>query len=74
MISIVASLKNIRQGEAVRAFVRLGGEERRGKGSHQIVNLNQVNLSVPHGILKEGLIRHLIKIAGLTEDEFLEAV
>ncbi len=70
----MAALKNIRQREAVRAFVRLGGEERRGKGSHRIVNMNQANLSVPHGILKEGLLRNLIKIAGLTEEEFLEAV
>ena len=68
------SLRNIRQQEAVRTFVRLGGVERRGKGSHRVVNMNSMNLSIPHGILKEGLLRRLIKIAGLTEEEFLEAL
>ncbi len=70
----MGSLSNIRQGEAVRAFVRLGGVERSGKGSHIIVNLNQMNLSVPHGVLKVGLLRHLIKISGITEEEFLDAI
>lgn len=66
------SLHNIRQEEAVKAFVRLGGVERKGKGSHRVVNINGVNLSIPHGILKEGLLRYLIKIAGLTPEKFLE--
>ena len=70
----MGSLSNIRQGEAVRAFVRLGGVERSGKGSHIIVNLHQMNLSVPHGVLKVGLLRHLIKISGITEEEFLNAI
>ena len=66
------SLNNVRQGEAVSAFVRLGGIERRGKGSHRVVNVNGVNLSFPHGILKLALLRHLIKISGFTEAAFLE--
>ena len=70
----MGSLSNIRQREAVGAFVRLGGVERRGKGSHQIVNLNQMNLSVPNGVLKEGLLRRLIKLSGFTEQEFLNAI
>ena len=70
----MGSLVNIRQREAVRAFIRLGGVERRGKGSHLIVNLNQKNLSFPHGVLKEGLLRHLIKLSGFTEEEFLDAL
>ena len=68
------SLKNIRQEDAVKAFVRLGGEERRGKGSHRIVNMNGYNLSVPAGILKIGLLKRLIKLSGTTEGEFLENV
>jgi predicted RNA binding protein YcfA (HicA-like mRNA interferase family) len=68
------SLRDIRQEEALRAFVRLGGVERRGKGSHRVVNLGGMNLSLPHGILKEGLLRHLIKAAGLTVEEFIEAL
>ena len=66
------SLVGIRQHEAVNAFVRLGGTERPGKGSHRVVNLNGMNLSIPHGVLKEGLLRHLIKISGFTSEDFLK--
>ena len=65
------SLKNIRQSEAVRAFVRMGGIERKGKGSHRVVNFGKMNLSFPKGVLKEPLLRHLIKVSGITEEEFL---
>lgn len=65
------SLNNFRQAEVVRSFVRLGGTQRKGKGSHQIVNLNGRNLSVPHGIVKEQLLKHLIKMAGVTEEDFV---
>jgi hypothetical protein len=65
------SLRNVRQREAVRAFVRLGGTERPGKGSHRIVNINRMNLSIPHGILKEGLLRRLIQLSGFTVEDFL---
>jgi len=66
------SLRNVHQGEAVRTFVRLGGIERQGKGSHKVVNINRMNLSVPHGVLKVGLLKHLIRISGFTEEEFLK--
>ena len=65
------SLKNVRQREAVRAFIRLGGIERSGKGSHKVVNMNGVNLSIPHGVLKEGLLRRLIQLSGVTVEDFL---
>ena len=64
----------MKQSDAVRAFVRLGGMERAGKGSHRVVNLNGRNLAIPYGTLKEGLLRHLIKTAGLTPDDFLKAL
>ena len=66
-----SSLRNVRQREAVRAFVKLGGIERRGKGSHRVVNINQMNLSIPHGVLKEGLLRRLIQLSGFTVEDFL---
>lgn len=66
------SLRDVRQIEAVRAFVRLGGIERRGKGSHRVVNINQMNLSIPHGVLKEGLLRRLIQLSGFTVEDFLK--
>jgi hypothetical protein len=65
------SLQNVRQREAVQAFVRLGGIERRGKGSHKVVNINRMNLSIPQGILKEGLLRRLIQVSGFTVEDFL---
>lgn len=65
------SLRNVQQREAVRAFVRLGGIERRGKGSHRVVNINRMNLSIPHGVLKEGLLRRLIQLSGFTIEDFL---
>ena len=68
------SLRNVRQDEAVRAFVRLGGIERRGKGSHRVVNMNGRNLSIPYGVLKTGLLRYLIRQAGLAVHEFHEAL
>jgi predicted RNA binding protein YcfA (HicA-like mRNA interferase family) len=71
---LAPSLRTIRQEDAVKALVRLGGEERRGKGSHRVVNMNGYNLSVPAGILKIGLLKRLIKLSGRTEIEFLENV
>ena len=68
------SLRNVRQEEAVRALVRLGGTERNGKGSHRVVNMNGRNLSVPHGILKVGLLNNLIRTAGLTPEQFQDAL
>ena len=65
-------MKNVRQAEAVKAFVRLGGEERKGKGSHRVVKINGNVLSVPHGILKIGLLNRLIKLSGKTKKEFEE--
>ncbi|MFC1901251.1 hypothetical protein ACFLYN_06650 [Chloroflexota bacterium] len=68
------SLRNIRQKEAVRAFVRLGGVERQGKGSHKVVNINNMNLSIPHGVLKVGLLRRLIQLSGFKTDDFLKEI
>ncbi len=58
----------------MRAFVRLGGVQRPGKGSHRVVNMNGYNLSVPAGILKVGLLKRLINLSGRTESEFLDNV
>ena len=50
----------------------MGGEERQGKGSHRVVNMNGYNLSVPSGILKIGLLKRLVNLSGRTEREFLD--
>jgi hypothetical protein len=49
----------------------MGGAERPGKGSHRVVNFKGKNLSFPRGILKVGLLSHLLKISGVSEEDFL---
>lgn len=67
--------RNVNQDEAVKAFCRLGGVEKRGgKGSHKKVEFNGVILVIPHGIVKIGLLKYLIKCAGVSEGQFQEAL
>ena len=56
------------------AFIRLGGEEHSGKGSHRVVKINDHTLSIPYGTLKVGLLKHLIRVAGVTEQEFRQSL
>ena len=64
--------RDIRQTDAIKAFVALGGWERPGKGSHRVVKMpNGANLSVPSGIVKVGLLKHLIRISELSDEAFL---
>ena len=66
-------LHNIKGKDAVKAFVKFGGVERKGKGDH-------INIKMPNGMivtipgskeLKIGLLKSVIKKAGLTEEEFI---
>jgi predicted RNA binding protein YcfA (HicA-like mRNA interferase family) len=69
----VPELRNISQADAVKVFCKAGGTERNGKGSHRVVKMpNGRNLSVPSGKVKVGLLKHLIKIADLTDERFVE--
>jgi predicted RNA binding protein YcfA (HicA-like mRNA interferase family) len=61
--------------EAVKAFARAGWRVHHPHGSHvYLVKLGtRVRLSVPeHRELKPGLLRGLIRDAGLTPEEFLD--
>jgi predicted RNA binding protein YcfA (HicA-like mRNA interferase family) len=67
-------LHNIKGKGAVKVFVKFGGVERKGKGDH-------INIKMPNGMivtipgskeLKIGLLKSVIKKAGLTEEEFLK--
>jgi predicted RNA binding protein YcfA (HicA-like mRNA interferase family) len=67
-------LHNIKGKDAVKVFVKFGGVERKGKGDH-------INIKMPNGMivtipgskeLKIGLLKSVIKKAGLTEEEFLK--
>ncbi len=62
--------------EVVRVFETLGGEEARQSGSHIILikHGHAATLSVPdHREVARGTLRSLIRMAGLTTDEFIAA-
>lgn len=65
-------LRGIRGEDAVKAFVKAGGVQRKGKGDH--VNVKMPNgqlITIPvKGELKIGLLKAAIRKAGLTEEEF----
>ncbi len=61
--------------EARRAFEKAGWSFNRQRGSHMILIKSgvSVNLSVPdHRELDRGLLRGLIRDAGITVDQFIE--
>ena len=67
-------LRGIKGQDAIKAFLRAGGERRKGKGDY--VNIKMPNgqiITIPRvGELKVGLLKAAIKKAGLTEEEFLK--
>jgi len=68
-------LPRISGQEAVRAFQRAGWELARQRGSHAVlVKAHSIyTLSIPlHPALGPGLLRGLIRKAGLTVEEFIE--
>lgn len=70
----MGKLGNISGKDAVKAFEKAGWLTRGQVGSHRILTKpgERSNLTVPmHAELKQGLLRALIKVAGLTVDEFL---
>jgi len=59
--------------KAIKSFSKGGWVPHRQVGSHVVLRkeASKVTLSIPkHKELKPGLLRHLIKSAGLTVDEF----
>jgi hypothetical protein len=68
-------LRNVKQAEAVRAFVRLGGLERPSKKNYRMVTMpNGALLAIPTGTLKIGLLHRLIRRAGATVPAFEEVL
>ena len=68
-------LPRISGRKAVRAFQRAGWEVARQRGSHVILTKpgSIYTLSIPlHPVLGPGLLRDLIRKAGLTVEEFTE--
>lgn len=62
--------------EAVRAFEKLGYEQARQKGSHVFMRCpGRPSISVPlHDPLKRGTLRSLVRNAGLSVEEFKDAL
>jgi predicted RNA binding protein YcfA (HicA-like mRNA interferase family) len=70
----VARLPVISGREARRVFEKVGWVFDRQRGSHMILTSPgvPVNLSIPdHRVLDRGLLRGLIRDAGMSPDEFL---
>jgi len=69
----LSQLRGIKGKEAVKAFVKAGGIERKGKGDH--INVKMPNgqiVTIPRSKeLKIGLLKAALKKAGLTEEDFL---
>lgn len=67
-------LRGIKGKDAVKAFVRAGGVLRGGKGNHANIKMpNGAIITIPRPAeLKVGLVKTVIKRAGLTEKEFLK--
>ncbi len=71
----MARLPAISGNEAIRGFQRAGWVVRRQAGSHVALDKEgqAVTLSVPtHRELDRGLLRRLIRDAGLTVEEFVD--
>ncbi|MEN6546158.1 MAG: type II toxin-antitoxin system HicA family toxin [Armatimonadia bacterium] len=61
--------------EAVRAFRRTGWQVFRMTGSHIVLEKEgeEFNLSIPrHDELGHGLLRHQIRLAGLSVEQFVQ--
>ena len=70
----MGKLGNVSGREVVKAFEKAGWLARGQAGSHMVLTKAGVraNLTVPlHSELAPGTLRALIRIAGLTVDEFL---
>ncbi len=69
------SLPHISGAEAVRALEKLGFTIARQKGSHVVLRRGSIGCVVPlHRELKIGTLSGVLKQAGITADEFNQAL
>lgn len=69
----MGSLRDVRPQDAIKAFIKAGGIEKPGKGSHRNIKMpNGQIVTIPdHSkALKIGLLKAAIRKAGITEDAF----
>lgn len=66
-------LRNIKGEAAIKAFVKAGGIQRKGKGDHINIKMpNGIIVTIPDkGELKIGLLKSAIGKSGLTIEKFL---
>lgn len=75
----MCKLPSLSGKEAVKVLQKMGFDVARQSGSHVILKKNEHpnNISVPchsNKSLKPGTLRGIIRAAGITVDEFLEAM
>ena len=69
------SLPHISGAEAIRALEKLGFAVARQKGSHVVLRRGSIGCVVPlHRELKVGTLSGVLKQAGITADEFMQAL
>lgn len=69
------SLPHVSGTDAVRALQKLGFEVIRQKGSHVVMRRGSVGCVVPqHREIKVGTLSGVLKQAGVTADEFMQAL
>lgn len=69
------SLPRVSGAEAVRALERLGFSVARQRGSHIVLRRGAAGCVVPnHRELKVGTLSGVLKQAGLTAEEFIDAL
>jgi len=69
------SLPQVSGEQAIRALQRLGFEVARQRGSHVVLRRDSFGCVVPkHRELKAGTLHGVLKQAGVTADEFINAL
>jgi predicted RNA binding protein YcfA (HicA-like mRNA interferase family) len=68
-------LPRISGKECISALKNLGFEEARQKGSHVVMKMGEVGCVVPmHQELRTGTLHGILKQAGVSKDNFIEAL
>ena len=63
--------------DVVAAFKRLGWKERKAKGGHKILvkdGCGHLSIPMSRGDVKAGTLHSLVEAAGITVEEFLDAL
>ena len=69
------SIPRVSGAEAIRALERLGFESVRQRGSHGVMRRGSVGCVVPnHRELKTGTLVGVLKQAGVTVEQFIDAL